>query len=98
MKHGVEGAGGKAISAALLQSAHYDQLNVVLSTACLNCKLCVLLLALFLRLWLFAYMKLSSRQSSLIDSGVEPSSDTWLLLAFIELQLQVYIIASQYAE
>lgn len=64
MKHGVEGAGGKAISAALLQSAHYDQLNVVLSTACLNCKLCVLLLALFLRLWLFAYMKLLSRQSS----------------------------------
>lgn len=35
---------------------------------------------------------------ALIDAGVEPSSDSWLLLAFIELQLQVYIIASQYAE
>ncbi|ONM34151.1 hypothetical protein ZEAMMB73_Zm00001d041953 [Zea mays] len=44
VKHGVEGVGDmlrKAISAALSQSAQYDQLNVVLSTVCFNYMLYV---------------------------------------------------------
>ncbi|ONM34168.1 hypothetical protein ZEAMMB73_Zm00001d041953 [Zea mays] len=45
VKHGVEGVGDmlrKAISAALSQSAQYDQLNVVLSTVCFNYMLYLL--------------------------------------------------------